>query len=216
MGQEKYVGTTRISGKRPKWTGTVKFDNAALEIPQRWKKGRLIFVNSMSDLFHDAVPLDFVHRVVDVMRKTPQHTYQVLTKRAERLAQAELAWPDNAWVGVSVENDDYWHRVDHLRRVDARIKFLSIEPLLGRLTKMDFKGIDWVIVGGESGPAARSINPDWVREIRDACLRQKVPFHFKQWGGRNKRASGRTLDKRTWDQMPSRVQRQSNEAMSFS
>jgi protein gp37 len=202
MGQEKYRGTTRLSGGRPKWNGVVKLDETSLEIPRRWTKGRFIFVNSMSDLFHEAVPLPYIHRVIEVMRETPQHTYQVLTKRAERMAEVSVNWPWNAWVGVSVENDDYWDRVDQLRRVNARVKFLSIEPLLGRLTNLDFDGIDWVIVGGESGPGARPINVNWVREIRDACIRQRIAFHFKQWGGRNKKASGRTLDNRTWDQMP--------------
>jgi protein gp37 len=172
---------------------------------RQWKRGRFVFVNSMFDLFHEAVPLPFIRRVIDVMQDTPQHTYQVLTKRAERLAQANLSWPVNVWVGVSVENAEYWDRVNELRRVNARVKFLSIEPLLGPLTNLDFTGIDWVIVGGESGPGSRPINASWVREIRDACLRQRVAFHFKQWGGRNKKASGRALDKRTWDQMPERL-----------
>jgi protein gp37 len=210
MGQEKYKGTTRVSGKRPKWTGAVKLDPVALQVPYRWKTGRLIFVNSMSDLLHDAVPLPFVRRVIEVMRDTPHHTYQVLTKRAERLAQLELSWPDNAWVGVSVERDDYWYRVECLRTVKARVRFLSLEPLLGPLTALDFKGIHWVIAGGESGPNARPLKAEWVRAIRDACIDQRVPFHFKQWGGINKKATGRVLDDRTWDQLPLRAAKRLN------
>jgi protein gp37 len=154
MGQEKYEGTTRLSGGRAKWTGTIKFDERALELPKRWKRGRLIFVNSMSDLFHDAVPLAFIKRVFGVMADTPQHTYQVLTKRAERLAELspQLKWPANVWMGVSVENADYWYRVDHLRSVKARVRFLSLEPLLGPLGEIDLRDIHWVIAGGESGP----------------------------------------------------------------
>jgi protein gp37 len=204
MGQEKYAGTTRLSGGRAKWTGTIKFDERALDLPKQWKRGRLIFVNSMSDLFHDAVPLPFIKRVFGVMADTPQHTYQVLTKRAERLAELspQLKWPTNVWMGVSVENADYWYRVDHLRKVKARVRFLSLEPLLGPLGEIDLRGIHWVIAGGESGPKARVVKPEWVREIRDACLEQEVPFHFKQWGGVNKKRTGRVLDNRTWDQLP--------------
>jgi protein gp37 len=204
MGQEKYVGTTRMSGGRAKWTGTIKFDERALDLPKQWKRGRLIFVNSMSDLFHEAVPLPFIKRVFSVMADTPQHTYQVLTKRAERLAElsGQLKWPTNVWMGVSVENADYWHRVGYLRKVKARVRFLSLEPLLGPLGKIDLRGIHWVIAGGESGPKARAVKPEWVREIRDACLEQGVPFHFKQWGGVNKKRTGRVLDNRTWDQLP--------------
>lgn len=206
MGQAKYGGLTRISGGRSKWTGRVKLDEAALGLPTTWKKGRLIFVNSMSDLFHEAVPLEFIRAVFEVMSLTPQHTYQVLTKRAERLEEigASLAWPRNVWMGVSVENKDYWFRVAHLRRVNSAIRFLSLEPLLGALGNIDLREIDWVIAGGESGPNARPIEHDWVREIRDACIRQSVPFHFKQWGGRIKKRTGRTLDGRTWNDMPDR------------
>lgn len=207
MGQEKYAGTTRISGGRPKWTGTLVMDRAALDIPRRWAKGRMIFVNSMSDLFHEDVPLDFIQDVFTVMRETPQHTYQILTKRAERLAElaAALRWPQNVWMGVSVESEAYWYRVDHLRRTGAFVKFLSLEPLLGPLKTLDFTDIDWVIAGGESGPNARPMDPAWVRGIRDACVTQRVAFHFKQWGGRNKKAAGRILDNRTWDEWPTRA-----------
>jgi protein gp37 len=182
----------------------MKFDERALVLPKLWKRGRLIFVNSMSDLFHEKVPLEFIKRVFEVMEGTPQHTYQVLTKRAERLQEvsSSLRWPRNVWMGVSVENEDYWHRVDSLRRVDASVRFLSLEPLLGPLTSLDFHNIHWVIAGGESGPNARSMRVEWVRAIRDACIEQGVPFHFKQWGGVDKKASGRMLDNRTWDEMP--------------
>jgi len=204
MGQTKYQGTTRVSGGRPKWTGKIKFDLAALDLPRRWRRGRLIFVNSMSDLFHPSVPEDFIQRVFSVMTDTPQHTYQVLTKRAERLEEvgARIEWPANVWMGVSVESEDYWWRVERLRRINARIRFLSLEPLLGPLTALDFQGIHWVIAGGESGPLARPVRPEWLRSIRDACVNQNVAFHFKQWGGPNKRITGRTLDERTWDEMP--------------
>lgn len=207
MGQEKYVDTTRVSGGRAKWTGTIKFDEHAVDLPRQWKRGRLIFVNSMSDLFHEAVPLPYIKRVFDVMASTPQHTYQVLTKRAERLGKLgnQLAWPPNVWMGVNVESADYWYRVDYLRKVKARVRFLSLEPLLGPLGEIDLRGIHWVIAGGESGPKARVVQPEWVREIRDACLDQDVPFHFKQWGGVNKKRTGRMLDNRTWDEIPARA-----------
>ena len=204
MGQEKYEGTTRITGGRAKWTGVIKFDDRSLELPKQWKRGRLIFVNSMSDLFHDGVPFEFIERVFSVMAATPQHTYQVLTKRAERLQEmgARLRWPRNVWMGVSVEREDYWFRVECLRNVKAHVRFLSLEPLLGPLKSLDFRAIHWVIAGGESGPKARPVRAEWVRAIRDACIEQGVPFHFKQWGGINKKATGRVLDSRTWDQFP--------------
>jgi protein gp37 len=204
MGQKKYAGTTRVSGGRAKWTGKIILDNASLELPKSWSKGRLIFVNSMSDLFHEKIPLEFIQSVFSVMRDTPQHTYQVLTKRAERLRELspKINWPTNVWMGVSVENQDHWSRVENLRATGARTRFLSLEPLLGPLQMNDLAGIHWVIAGGESGPKARPMLVDWVRDIRDACAEQSVPFHFKQWGGINKKAFGRTLDGRTWDQLP--------------
>lgn len=208
MGQDKYVGTTRVSGGRPKWNGKVKTDFASLEIPRRWKKGRLVFVNSMSDLFHESIPLSFIRAVFEVMESTPRHTYQVLTKRAERLEELskKLRWPDNVWMGVSVESEEYTYRIDHLRRTKARVRFLSLEPLLGPLDSLDLRGVHWAIAGGESGPGARPMSKDWVRSIRDQCIQANVPFHFKQWGGRNKKKTGRVLDGRTWDQRP-RVKR---------
>jgi len=209
MGQDKYVGTTRITGGRAKWTGLIKFDHLALDLPKRWKRGRLVFVNSMSDLFHDDVPLEYIKRVFSVMAETPRHTYQVLTKRAERLEQlsGELNWPANVWMGVSVESQKYWYRTEHLRRTRACVRFLSLEPLLGPLTTLDLSGIHWVIAGGESGPGARPVRLEWLRAIRDACVQQGVAFHFKQWGGVNKKRTGRVLDDRTWDDLPRTVDR---------
>lgn len=204
MGQPKYAGTTRMSGGRPKWNGTIRVDEDSLHLPATWKTGRMIFVNSMSDLFHENVPLAFIRRVFETMNATPQHTYQILTKRAERLEDLspELEWPDNVWMGVSVENNDYAIRIDHLRHIAAAVKFLSLEPLLGPLDELNLTGIDWVIAGGESGPGARPMDADWVRSIRDQCETENVAFHFKQWGGVNKKKTGRTLDGRTWDDFP--------------
>lgn len=204
MGQEKYTDLTRVSGGRSKWTGKVKLDPSSLLLPTKWKRGRLIFVNSMSDLFHEDVPFDYIQQVFRVMAQTPQHTYQVLTKRAERLSElgGNLDWPCNVWMGVSVESEAYWYRVDHLRLVDAKVRFVSLEPLLGPLSTLDFTGIHWAIAGGESGPHARPLDGEWVRDIRDACIEQGVAFHFKQWGGSNKKRTGRVLDDRTWDDLP--------------
>jgi len=176
----------------------------SLELPFRWKGRKLIFVNSMSDLFHEGIPDDYVLRVLEVIRKSRQHQFQVLTKRAERLASfsRKRSIPSNAWIGVSVESADYTWRIDYLRKVPARIRFLSVEPLLGPLGRLDLRGISWVIVGGESGPGARPMEPSWVREIRDTCLAARVPFFFKQWGGVRKKHAGRVLDGRTWDEKP--------------
>lgn len=175
-----------------------------LELPLEWKRPRRIFVNSMSDLFHQEVPLSFIKKVFSVMRRANWHQYQLLTKRSERLLEVSplLTWEPHIWIGVSVENDDYTSRIDDLRKTGADVKFLSLEPLLGPLRKLNLRGIDWVIVGGESGPGARPMNPDWVRDIRDQCIRANVPFFFKQWGGQFKKRTGRVLDGRTWDQMP--------------
>jgi protein gp37 len=175
-----------------------------LEIPLDWKKPRTIFVNSMSDLFHKDVPLGFIQSVFSKMRKAHWHRFQVLTKRPERvrLLDAKLRWTENIWMGVSVELPKYAFRIDHLRDTGAHVKFLSLEPLLGRLGKLDLEGIHWVIVGGESGPGARPMDPDWVREIRDQCREEKVPLFFKQWGGVFKKRTGRALDGRAWDEFP--------------
>lgn len=175
-----------------------------LELPLRWKKSQTIFVNSMSDLFHKDVTRDFVMKVFDVMSQAHWHTFQVLTKRAERLAalQAELPWSDNIWMGVSVESKDYKRRIDFLRNTKARVKFISFEPLLGDIGEVDLHGIDWAIVGGESGPGARPMDLQWVINLRDQCQAQKVPFFFKQWGGVNKKKNGRLLEGHTWSEMP--------------
>ena len=175
-----------------------------LRKPLSWKKPQMIFVNSMSDLFHDAVPILFIQRVFGVMRRAAWHHFQVLTKRAERLEKLspEIDWPDNVWMGVSVENQDYTPRIDCLRKAGAKVKFLSLEPLLGPLPDLELSGIDWVIVGGESGPGARPMEEDWVRQIRDKCVSSDVPFFFKQWGGVIKKRAGRELEGRTWDELP--------------
>jgi protein gp37 len=177
---------------------------SALELPLRWKKPQTIFVNSMSDMFHKRVPPDFIIRVFDIMERAHWHRFQVLTKRADRLASLnhELAWSHNIWMGVSVESDAFVQRIDLLRSTGAKIKFLSLEPLLGPLDNLRLDGIDWVIVGGESGPHARPMKAEWVTSIRDQCIDVDVPFFFKQWGGVHKKRFGRTLDGRTWEQMP--------------
>jgi protein gp37 len=205
MGQSKYASTTRVTGGRAKWNGRIVLDHTALNLPKKWKVGKTIFVNSMSDLFHEGVPLDFVKEVFATMVATPLHTYQILTKRAERIEDisAELPWPNNVWLGVSVENADYKWRIEHLRRTKAAVKFLSLEPLLGPLENLNLEGIDWAIAGGESGPNARPMRIEWVRSIRDQCKAAAVAFHFKQWGGVNKKRTGRVLDGRTWDEFPS-------------
>ena len=179
----------------------------ALTIPLKWKKPQVIFVNSMSDLFMDEIPDDFIGSVFDVMERSHWHTFQVLTKRSERLMSLSptLLWPENIWMGVSVENADYVFRIDHLRGTGARTKFLSIEPLLGPIPNLDLSGIDWVIVGGESGPGARPMKEEWVLEILDQCQKAEVRFFFKQWGGEQKKKAGRTLLGQTWDEMPKRM-----------
>lgn len=182
----------------------LKLQPHMLELPLKWKKPQTIFVNSMSDLFHEDVPLAYIQQVFDVMARASWHRFQILTKRAERLEElsSSLGWMPNIWMGVSVESDSYRRRVDHLRPTGAHIKFLSLEPLLGPLPDLDMTGIDWVIVGGESGPKARPMDPAWVIDLRDQCRRAKVPFFFKQWGGKNKKQAGRVLEKRIWNEMP--------------
>jgi len=205
MGAAKYQqdGDPRTSG--PGFGITTH--PAALALPYTWRAPRLVFVNSMSDLFHARVPLAFIRDVLAVMADTPQHTYQVLTKRARRLRRLadRLDFPPNAWIGVSVESEEHLDRVDDLRAVPAAMRFLSCEPLLGSLPGLDLDGIGWVIVGGESGPGHRSIDPAWVQEIQRTCTRAGVPFFFKQWGGRTPKAGGRLLAGRTYDEMPSRA-----------
>jgi protein gp37 len=193
MGQPNYADGFRLT-----------VQEHMLELPLRWKLPQVIFVNSMSDLFHKDVPTEYIQRVFDVMRRASQHRFQVLTKRSQRLARlsSRLSWQPNIWMGVSVESQGYTFRIDHLRETDAHIKFLSLEPLLGPLTNLNLEGIDWVIVGGESGPGARVMRSEWVLDIRDQCKDAGIPFFFKQWGGTNKKKTGRLLDDRTWDEMP--------------
>ncbi len=175
-----------------------------LELPFRWKTPKRIFVNSMSDLFHDAVPTEYIKQVFEVMSRADWHQYQVLTKRSDRILELsrDLPWAPHIWMGVSVENERYKFRIDDLRNTAAHVKFLSLEPLLGPLRKLNLKGIDWAIVGGESGPGARTIDEDWVADLRDQCVKASVPFFFKQWGGVHKKKTGRSLAGRTWDEMP--------------
>lgn len=204
MGQKKYSNLTHRSGGRPKWNGKTYLDNEALKIPFKWKTGKMIFVNSMSDLFHENVPIDFIRKVFNVMKLCDQHTFQVLTKRSTRLLEMSnyIDWPENVWMGVSVESPEYLYRVDNLRKTQATVKFLSLEPLLDDLGIFDLKNIDWAIAGGESGPGARPLDPLWIRSIRDQCIKSETAFHFKQWGGVNKKKTGRILDGRTWDELP--------------
>ena len=201
MGQPKYQldGDPRTSG--PGFGLTVHED--ALQVPRSWTSPRVVFVNSMSDLFHEDVPIGFIRDVFEVMAETPRHTYQVLTKRSKRLARVadSLQWPSNLWMGVSIETQRYAFRSDHLRDVGAAVRFISAEPLLGPLA-LDLSGIHWLIAGGESGPRARPMDPSWATSLRDQCLDANVAFFFKQWGGRTPKAGGRDLDGRTWDEMP--------------
>ena len=201
-----YEGLTKQTRNGPRWSGRLRLVEESLHQPLHWRRPRLIFVNSMSDLFHERVPFEFIARVFAVMEHAHWHTFQLLTKRSTRLMEcsAKLKWPPNVWMGVSVENAHWLHRVDHLVSVPAHVRFLSVEPLLGPVS-LSLANIHWVIVGGESGPRARPLHPDWVRSIRDQCISASVPFFFKQWGGVRKKEAGRVLDGRTWDEMPSRT-----------
>ena len=208
MGNPKYKGLTRKTGGRHKWNGKIRLDEDALDAPKKLKKPALIFVNSMSDLFQEKVPLSFIKDVFKTIADTnDKHTYQILTKRSDRLAElsSKLDWPSNLWMGVSVETRDYKYRINDLRKTGAKVKFLSLEPLLGSLGKTNLRKIDWVIAGGESGPGARPIEQQWVRDIRDQCVSKHVAFHFKQWGGVNKKKAGRELDGQTWDELPKAI-----------
>jgi len=204
MGVAKYQkdGDEKTSG--PGFALTLHPD--VLDVPRAWTAPRTVFVNSMSDLFHEQVPVDFIRDVFRVINETPRHTYQLLTKRSRRLLRLsdQLTWPSNLWMGVSVENDRYSFRADHLREVPAAVRFLSVEPMLGPLDDIDLSGISWVIVGGESGPSPRPVNPEWVTSIRDQCAASGVAFFFKQWGGRTPKAGGRSLEGREWNEMPLR------------
>ena len=193
-----------MGNRRYKRGFRVTLHEDVVDLPRKWKTPRRIFVNSMSDLFHPDVPLWFIRRVFKTMVECPQHSFQILTKRSDRLEKlsAKLPWPKNVWMGVSVEDSRVFHRIDDLRKVPAAVRFLSCEPLIGSLTDINLHGIHWVIVGGESGPHSRSMNIQWVREIFRACRKQKVPFFFKQWGGVRKDLTGRLLGGRTYDEMP--------------
>jgi protein gp37 len=204
MGMKKYRGLTRKSGGRAVWTGKVRLDRDSLAIPATWKKPKRIFVNSMSDLFHEAVPAEFVAAVWAAMKATPQHTFQILTKRPDRMAEITAMLPvlDNVWLGTSVESANYLARIDDLRRVNAAVRFISFEPLLGSVAGADLTGIHWVIVGGESGPRARPMSEQWVGEIEAACRKATTAFFFKQWGGVRKKSTGRHYRGRTFNEMP--------------
>ena len=199
-----YEGLAKNTKAGPRWTQQVILVPELLNEPLKWKKPRRIFVNSMSDLFHEKVELSDIQKVFAVMEKADRHQFQVLTKRAERLLafNAKLPWPPNVWMGVSVEDNRVTDRIDALRQTDAHIKFLSLEPLLGALPNLELDGINWVIVGGESGPGAREMEKKWVIDIRDQCANAKVDFFFKQWGGKRKSKTGRELEGRTYDEMP--------------
>ncbi len=192
--------------RNPKYSNgfEVTLHERCLHDPLKWKKPSFIFVNSMSDLFHERVPIDFIKKIFEVMNETPWHTYQILTKRAERLAEVsnKLVWTPNIWQGVSVESGKYLNRINYLRTVPASIRFISFEPLIGETNMIDFSGIDWAIVGGESGFQAREMKREWVLSIMAECERQNVLFYFKQWGGTNKKKAGRLLGGKTWDARP--------------
>jgi protein gp37 len=189
----------------------------SLDAPLRWKKPQLIFVNSMSDLFHEDIPFEFVEQIFDVMGRASHHVFQILTKRSKRLKRLhkQLPWPSNVWMGVTVESEQYAYRIKDLRQTNAAVKFLSLEPLLGPLSNLDMSGINWAIVGGESGPGARPMDSGWVKEIRRQCRDQKVGFFFKQWGGVNKKKTGRELDGKVYDAMPSGLSKLAKQSLAL-
>ena len=195
-----------VINQHGRWNNQIYLEESALSDPLHWKRSRTIFVNSMSDLFHEDVPLDYIQRVFDVMNACPQHTFQILTKRPHIAARfaPELEWNDHIWMGTSVESQAQVFRVGELRSIPAHVRFLSVEPLIGSIPRLPLTGIHWVIVGGESGPGARPMEAAWVRQIRDRCVVQGVSFFFKQWGGVNKKKAGRVLGGRTWDEMPTK------------
>ena len=209
MGMQKYEGTTRKSGKRHVWTGRVNLDAKALTAPLAWRKPQRVFVNSMSDLFQEGLAEEFVGRVWQIMEQANWHTFQILTKRPDRmrglLSKPAFRVLPHVWLGTSVENEEHVERIELLRGTPAAIRFVSFEPLLAPIRNPDLTGIHWAIVGGESGPSARPMNGEWVEDLRDACLRQGVAFFFKQWGGRRKKATGRVLGNCTWDDYPEAV-----------
>ncbi len=193
MGQDRYANGFKVTLQRD-----------IVDLPLRWKKPRLVFVNSMSDLFHKDVPDDYIFDCFEVMNSASQHTFQILTKRPDRVVELKnrLSWGPNIWIGTSIENSEFTWRSRLIARIPAAIRFLSVEPLLGPIPRLPLKNINWVIVGGESGPGARPLQAEWVRSIRDRCISFSVPFFFKQWGGTNKKRTGRELDGRFWDEMP--------------
>ena len=209
MGMAKYSQTTRKSGRRHVWTGRVNIDRDAVSAPLGWKKPRRVFVNSMSDLFQEELDEKDIEQVWQVMKSAHWHSFQVLTKRPERmleiLSKPEFPQLSNVWLGTSVESEDYLGRIDILRRVPACVRFISFEPLLGPILEPDLTGIHWAIVGGESGPSARTMEPEWAESLRDACKRQGVAFFVKQWGGKRKKKTGRVLAGRHWDEYPDQV-----------
>jgi protein gp37 len=206
MRMEKYTGTTRKSGGRAVWTGRVNLSEAALDQPLQWRRPQRIFVNSMSDLFQDPVPVEFIRSVWDVMQRAHWHVFQILTKRPERMRDvlrcSDFPVLPHVWVGTSVESFDYLRRLDHLRATPGAVRFVSFEPLLASVGNPDLREIHWAIVGGESGPGARPILKEWVQEIHESCRRQDVAFFFKQWGGKRKKSAGRVYAGRTWDEYP--------------
>lgn len=206
MKHPAYTGVTRKSGKRPVWTGRINLNGEALSAPLHWRAPRKVFVNSMSDLFQDGVPDEFVRNVWSVMQQAHWHVFQVLTKRPDNMLRVilenRLPTLSHVWLGTSVESGKYKGRIELLRRVPSHIRFISFEPLIGGIGKANMKGIDWAIVGGESGPGARLMQPQWIEEIRSQCKAQKVAFFFKQWGGVNKKSAGRIYRGRTWDEYP--------------
>ena len=210
MGHAKYAGTTRKSGGRYVWTGRVNIDPSSLSAPLEWRRGKRIFVNSMSDLFHDDVPDEFIKQVWGVMGECPQHHFQVLTKRPERMAEmfanGGLQSLPNVWLGTSVESEEVVHRIDHLAQIKGMTLFVSFEPLIGLIEDVDLSNIHWAIVGGESGPKARQVEEYWVDRLHEICVRDDVAFFFKQWGGKNKKATGRELHGRTYDEYPMQLQ----------
>jgi len=200
MGQEKYKNGFDL---------TLHPD--VLNEPYSWKKGKMIFVNSMSDLFHKEIPIEYIQKIFRVIRENPQHVFQILTKRADVLryydSEGWLEWPHNLWMGVTVESNEVMHRIDNLRRTGARVKFLSCEPLLTSLPEMNLQGIDWVIVGGESGRTPRPIKEEWILDIKEQCLKMNVAFYFKQWGGTNKKKAGKILEGKVFNAMPNIIER---------
>lgn len=204
MGLEKYAGLTRKSGGRAKWTGKIVLDHTSLGLPGTWTKPRRVFVNSMSDLFHPAVPVEFIGQVWEAMATTPRHTFQILTKRPDRMVEIVPCLPmlPNVWLGTSVEDGRVIDRIDQLRHVPAAVRFISFEPMIGSVSDADLRGIHWVIVGGESGPKARPLDSIWVDEIHDLCMEAGAAFFFKQWGGKDKKAAGRVYRDRLWDDFP--------------